>query len=514
MPDQATLPPGVSRSRFEAALREYRAIVGEDNVIAEPERLAPYARLMVPDTNDRHMPCGAISAGSVEEIRQVLAVSNTYRIPLWTISAGRNFGYGEAAPATAGQMVLDLKRMNRIIEIDPELGTALVEPGVTFKQIDDYLKEHDLPFWINKPAPAPLVGPVGWTLERGMGYTRYQEQAQNFSGMEVVLADGSVVRTGMGGNEAAKTWQCYRWGYGPWVDGLFLQSNFGIVTKLGLWLMKKPQAHVTWIAGIDDEAAAMKAIDVLRDLRLDGTTENGMLFHMSYGVALTQRRAQFYPGPGAVPEAVWQAAARKSGVHLWSASGTLYGTAEQVEMNLSIVRKAMEAIGAKFQREEEVTGPAVLMLNNIKMLTTDKLSLEDFAVFNYAGSGGAWIAPVIPAKSSDARASLRLIRSVLDEFGFDFFGGFMGGYSGRHFDAATIMLFNRDDPEELARANKCYMKIIDVTARAGYPIYRAGTPAMAETAKHFGEAQMALNRRLKDALDPNHVLAPGKSGIL
>lgn len=283
---QATLPPGVSKEDFAAALAAYRAIVGEDNVIADLDRLAPYARLMVPDRIERHQPSGAISVASVAEIQAVLAVSNRYHIPLWTVSAGRNFGYGEAAPASAGQMILDLKRMNRIIEVDGELGTALIEPGVSFKQLSDYLRERDLPFWINKPAPAPLVGPLGWTLERGMGYTRYQEQAQNFSGMEVVLADGAVVRTAMGGNSASKSWQCYRWGYGPWVDGLFLQSNFGIVTKLGLWLMKKPQSHTSWVAGFDSLDTAARAIDAMRDLRLDGVIENGMLFHLGYPAPL------------------------------------------------------------------------------------------------------------------------------------------------------------------------------------------------------------------------------------
>jgi len=513
MPTQATLPHGVSKSAFEVALREYRAIVGDENVIADVEQLAPYARLMVPDETAHHQPCGAISAGSVEDIQKILAVSNKYRIPLWTISAGRNFGYGEAAPATPGQMVLDLKRMNRIIEIDPELGTALVEPGVTFKQIDDYLKEHNLPYWINKPAPAPVVGPVGWTLERGMGYTRYQEQAQNFSGMEVVLADGSVVRTAMGGPKGSKSWQCYRWGYGPWVDGLFLQSNFGIVTKLGLWLMKKPAAHTTWVAGFDNEKAAFKAIDVIRDLRMDGVIDTAMLFHMGYGIALTQKRADFYKGPGAVPDALWEGVAKQINIPLWSASGTLYGSKEQVELNLGVVKAAMEKIGARFQREEEVTGAGVLMLNNMRMLGTDKLSLEDFAIFNYRGAGGAWFAPVIPARSADAEAVYRLMRSVLDKHGFDFFGGYIGGYSGRHFDAASLLLFDRDNPEELAKAKACYNEIVDVAAQAGYAVYRAGTPVMDKVAAQYGEPQRALNRRLKQALDPHHILAPGKSGI-
>ncbi len=513
MTSQATLPPGLTKAKFEQALQEYRAIVGADWVIVDLDRLVPYSRLMVPDETERHQPCGAIAPASVEQIRQVLAVSNKYRIPLWTISAGRNFGYGEAAPATPGQMVLDLKRMNRILEVDAEMGTALVEPGVTFKQLSDYLRERNLPFWMNKPAPAPLVGPVGWTLERGMGYTRYQEPAQHFSGMEVVLADGSVVRTGMGGVANAKTWQAYRFGYGPSVDGLFMQSNFGIVTKLGLWLMKKPAATQTWVAGFADLDGAARAVEALRDLRLDGVVDNGFVFHMSYGVMMTQKRREFYPGPGSVPDAMWEGVAKQAGIPMWSAAGTLYGTPEQIGVNAALVRAAMEKAGGRFILDQDVQGPARMMVENIRMLTTDKLSMEDFGIFNYRGAGGAWVAPVIPAKAGDAKACIQIMNRVMTKHGFDFVGGYMIGFSGRHFDAASLLLFDRDNPEELQRARACYLELIDETAKAGYTVYRAGTPAMKRTAEHFGPAQAALNKRLKQALDPNHILAPGKSGI-
>lgn len=511
---QAVLPPGVSRESFAAALAEYRAIVGDQWVVADLERLAPYSRIIIPDDAAAHQPCGAIAAGSVEEIQRILAVSNAYKIPLWTISTGRNFGYGEAAPATPGQMVLDLKRMNRIIEVDPELGTALVEPGVTFKQLHDHLTEHNLPFWLNKPAPAPIVGPVGFTLERGMGYTRYQEQAQNFSGMEVVLADGSVVRTGMGGVEGGKTWQAYRWGYGPWIDGLFLQSNYGIVTKLGLWLMKRPAAHTTWKAGFADLQGAGRAIEVLRDLRLDGVIDNGFVVHMGVGVAMTQRRADIVRGPGAITDEMWSAMAKQAGLVVWNAIGTVYGTPEQVKVNLEIVRKAITAVGGVFATEDQASGPIDhYLFSNIKMLTANGMSLEDFAVFNFRGSGGAWFAPVIPAKAADAIECYRISQRVLAEFGFDYLGGFFIGYSGRHFDAVNILVFDRDNPEELERAKQCYTKVVEACAKAGYPLYRATTATMKMTADFYGEAQKSINARLKHALDPNHILAPGKSGI-
>jgi 4-cresol dehydrogenase (hydroxylating) len=510
---KAVLPKGINKKTFAKVMDKFRNIVGDEWVKVELDQLAPYARIMVPDPTELHQPSAAVAPSSKEEIQAILKIANKYKIPLWTISVGRNFGYGAAAPATPGQVVLDLKRMNKIIEVDPELGTALIEPGVTFKQLFDYLKEHDLPFWVNKPAPAPVVGPMGFTLERGQGYTRYQEQAQHFSGMEVMLADGSVVKTGMGGPENSKVWQAYRWGYGPWVDGLFTQSNYGIVTKLGLWLMKKPKNTMTYVVGLDSEEKAAKAIDVVRELRMDGIIDTGLVFHLSYGVAMSQKRSEFYPGPGSVPDEVWDGVSKKMGIPLWTSAGTLYGTEEQIALSAKMVKEAFEKIGGVFQYEHEVSGPAIVMMKNMKMLGTDALSLEDFAIFNYRGGGSAWFGPMIPAKAEDAANCHKIIKKHLHEYGFDFMGGYMCGYSGRNFEAATVLLYDRNNPEETAKAKECQMKIIEETTKAGYPIYRASTVVMDQVADLYGEERKALNNRLKDALDPNHILSPGKSGI-
>ena len=117
---EPTFPPGVSKSEFTAAIAAYRDLLGEDDVIVDVERLVPYTRTMLSTPLERHQPSGALVPESVEEIRAVLAICNTYRIPVWPISTGRNYGYGAAAPATAGQMVLDLRKLNRIINVDAE----------------------------------------------------------------------------------------------------------------------------------------------------------------------------------------------------------------------------------------------------------------------------------------------------------------------------------------------------------------------------------------------------------
>ena len=165
-------------------------------------------------------------------------------VPIWTISTGRNFGYGSAAPQSAGQVVLDLKHMNRILDVDPVLCTALVEPGVTYQQLKDYLEENDIPLWLSCPAPSAIAGPLGNTVDRGVGYTPYGDHFMMQCGMEVALPNGELMRTGMGALPGNNTWQLFKYGFGPYVDGMFTQGNFGIVTKMGFWLMPEPEAFL------------------------------------------------------------------------------------------------------------------------------------------------------------------------------------------------------------------------------------------------------------------------------
>jgi 4-cresol dehydrogenase (hydroxylating) len=297
------LPPGVSATEFDFAIKEFQKIVGAEWVFYEPESLVGYSKIMVPDEDVRYQPSAAVAPDGVEQIQAILKVANHYKIPLWMISTGKNLGYGSAAPATAGQVVLDLKRMNRILEIDLELGSVLIEPGVTYLQLKQYLDERNIPLWISFPSSGPVAGPVGNTLDRGVGYNRYGEHFANFCGLEVVLADGLVVRTAMGGVQNGKDWNTYRWGYGPWVDGLFSQSNFGIVTKMGLWLMHKPQASKGFLVGWDDDEGMAKGIDAARHLRLNGVIENGVLGSSMYHVAQHKKRSEIYAGKGSIPMA-------------------------------------------------------------------------------------------------------------------------------------------------------------------------------------------------------------------
>src|SRR5438128_2544353 len=122
---------GMTKTNFSAALGALRSIVGAEWVFADETAITPYKNAIIPDVGGKHVPIGAVAPATVEQVQQIVEVANRYKMPLWPVSTGKNMGYGMTNTATPGQMVLDLKRMNKIISVDLELCTALVEPGVT-----------------------------------------------------------------------------------------------------------------------------------------------------------------------------------------------------------------------------------------------------------------------------------------------------------------------------------------------------------------------------------------------
>ena len=96
------------------------------------------------------------------------------------------------------------------------------------------LRRRGSDLWVDAAAPG-WGGVVGNTLDRGIGWTPYGDHWAQQCGLEVVLANGNLVRTGMGAMPNSETWNLFKYGFGPYLDGIFTQSNYGVVTKLGIW---------------------------------------------------------------------------------------------------------------------------------------------------------------------------------------------------------------------------------------------------------------------------------------
>ena len=506
------LPGKLSPSVFAAAVRELRGIVGDQWVFADPETTLPYTKSFIPDPELVHVPSGAVAPASVEEVQAILKVANRHGLPLWPVSTGKNMGYGMATPATTGQMILDLKRMNRIIEIDAELGTALVEPGVTYQDLQDYLTEHNLPFWLDVPTVGPIVSPMGNTLERGVGYTPYGDHFFMQCGMEVVLADGSLLRTGMGSVKNSTTWQAFKWGYGPYLDGIFTQSNFGVVTKLGFWLMPAPPAYKPFVVQYDEMDDVAKVTDTIRPFRMNNLIPNGVLIMgAAYQLAMFNRRADLWKETRQMPDAVVKAEAKKRGLGMWNTYFALYGTDEIIAAVEPIVRRAFEASGGTVLTEREMGDNP--WFRHHASLMKGGMTLEEIGIVRWRGSSGGMVAfaPVAPARGAEALGQTALAREILARYDFDYAPAYAVG--GRELHHIIFVMYDKSDPAEERKADACVREMITRFAEKGWAAYRTGVSTMGLVADQYGETNRQINARIKQALDPNHIIAPGKQGI-
>lgn len=508
----APLAPGVSKANFTAAMDAFRTVVGAEWAFADTDSVIPYSKTYIPDPQHRYVPVGAVAPANVEQVQEIVRIANRFKQPIWPISTGKNMGYGSAAPATPGQVVLDLKRMNRILEVDPELGTALVEPGVTYQMLKDYLDDNNIPLWIDVPTVGPVAGPVGNTLDRGVGYTPYGEHFLFQCGMEVVLPDGKVMRTGMGSIKGSTAWQAFKWGYGPYVDGLFTQSNFGIVTKMGMWLMPKPPVYKPFMIRHAEMGDVAKIVDTMRPLRVSSLIANGnLMMSAAYQLAMFKRRNEIVPDGQPLDDESVKKAAKANGLGMWNTYFALYGTDGTVAAVEPIIRAAIGASGGEVLTAAEMGDNP--WFHHHQTLMQGGLNLDEIGLLRWRGNGGglAWFAPVAAAKGKETEGQTVLAREILDKHGFDYTAAYVIGWRDLHHIIA--LLFDKSDPAEEQRADDCYRELVTRFGEKGWASYRTGVNSMELVAQQYGAVNREFNQTLKHAIDPNHILAPGKSGI-
>ena len=204
-----------------------------------------------------------VRPGNREEVQTVLRIANEYRIPVYPVSGGCNWGYGSRVPSASGSVLLDFGRMNRILDFNEDLAYITVEPGVTQQQVYAFLQERKSRLWMDATGASPQASLVGNTVERGFGHTPYGDHFSHVCGLEVVLPDGEVMETGFSRFENARTGALHRWGVGAYLDGLFTQSNLGVVTRMSIWLMPAPEYFQAYFFSCDSAGGLSSIVEAL-----------------------------------------------------------------------------------------------------------------------------------------------------------------------------------------------------------------------------------------------------------
>jgi len=504
------LPPGVSQSAYDRALRDFASVVGVDWVFNTDQDRDTYLDHFGFDQS-AHVGAAAVAPLTAEEVQAVVRLANQHKIPLWPISRGKNFGYGSAAPVLSGSIVLDLSRMKQI-SMDLENGTVLIEPGVGFYDLFDYIEANNIPYWISPPGNA-WGSVAGNALDRGVGYTPYGDHSDRICGMEVVLPEGELVRTGMGAMADSPNWNLHPYGFGPNWDQMFVQSNFGVVTKVGMWLMPKPETIVSLDMELDRADDLGWAIDTLAPMRRDGLIQQSpSLGNWLRAAAVLTHRSDWYDQPGALPDSVIDAIRKQFGLGWWSINLRLYGP-EEITLATAEVIKRKFAARTSYAMKQGIWREG--MPRELQPFSGVPITFPLQNASWHGGRGGhVGFSPVLPQSGDKALAQFQRTYARYNEFGMDYHGSFALGE--RHITNVNQVLFNKDDAQMVKKVDGFFRALVDDASVQRYGEYRAHIEYMdliASTYDFNDQALRKLNERVKAALDPNGIIAPGKSGI-
>ncbi len=526
------LPPNTSQAQFDSALAEFESVVGTDWVFSSDADVALYRDSYSPfwGEGEERVASAAVAPDSVEEVQEIVRIANRYGIPLYPISTGRNLTYGGSAPTLTGSVVLDLKRMNRIIEVNDKRNYALVEPGVSYFDLFKYIRENNLNVMLDVPDPG-WGSPMGNSLDHGVGYTMgpYRDHFASHCGLEIVSAEGELIRTGSGAIPGSDGWQDFHYGVGPSIDGLFAQSNFGVITKMGVKLMPMPETYMTGTVTVpryQDLQALIDEVNYLEDSLLVGMPSytspvGGSLFDPAPIAELMQN------GWPTVEQL--EAFVTAQGKPAWAAEFQLYGPEE-------VVRATWAAIQRRFS--DNIPGSAFEdgHFYNLPIPDEDIPALADKArmgipnleIFHMVArnpmtdadpsDGHADLFIMAPRTAEGVHTAARALTEAYQEFGVQPF---------THPFTTPVMFYSRAmaivlalptwrDPAKNAVTRALYERCLEKAAELGMGTYRTN-PAFQELAVskyNFNDgALLKYQEKLKDAIDPNGIISPGRYGI-
>jgi glycolate oxidase len=453
-----------------SVIQALRAIVGEAHVLTNKVSLVTYSYDATADV-PRQIPDVVVMPANVAEVQAVVSLARARGIAIYPRGAGTNLS-GGAIPLHRG-IVLSFQKMNRIVDVDPENLTAIVEPGVVIQELNNAVAPHGL---IYPPDPGTVAtATMGGSVAENSGGLRglkYGVTKHYVMGMEVVLANGNKVRFG---GKTVKNVTAYDF------SSLFVGSEgtLGIITQITVKLIPAPKFRRTMLATyqtIEDAgntvAAIIKAQVIPATLEiLDRKTIETVEAYAHVGLPTDAEALLLIEVDGMADLVV----ARE-------AEAVIHAVAE----NRGALRLATsDAERDKLWSARRAALPALASLNNTVVL-------EDATVPRSHITGMLVACAAIGRKYN----------LVLGTFGH-------AGDGNLH----PTILADKNNPDEMSRVHQAVEEIFDTALRFGGTLsgeHGIGIAKMRFLGNEIGENGLELMRSIKDALDPDHIFNPGK----
>lgn len=464
----------------------FHGAVPAERVFADPDTLDRFSRDMTENPAGR--PDVVIRVETGEEAQAVVCVARDHGIPLIPRVAGTNLGGLSLAPK--GGAILDLRGMNRIIDINPVDMIAVIEPGVTFQQLVNELDKHDLTIGI--PLSPPETSVMANCLLDGLGNLSllHGTMGEWIAGLEVVLASGQVIRTG--------SWAVGDLPFGrpplPDLTGLFVswQGTTGLVTRMAVELKPKlPLRERLFILTYERKTtyelmrrlARMKLFDDIGGL----SWPTGK---MLYGVERPLVRDPDEP-------------------EFFTYLDISANTKKELDVKLEILTDTLDEM-------RKTNGAQIEDPFDVKTLCTVSPEFEKFAAFptdlefltQNKGGGLTWVGTYGPMSRFETAADLGI--EIMERYGFPPVIVSRPMKSGHFGVLRFIETFYRDNEDDLRRVRQCNGELTDMVLDQGFIPYKTPAWSVEKILPRMWPGTHDLMRSVRALLDPQGIMNPGR----
>ncbi|MFT7835119.1 FAD-linked oxidase C-terminal domain-containing protein [Saccharothrix sp. BKS2] len=448
-------------------LAELRAAVGVDGVLTDVDVTAAYQRDMMP-LAPFGTPLAVVLPTSAEQVRDVVRACGRSGTPI--VPRGAGSGLSGAANAVEGCVVLAMTKMNAILEVDPDNRLAVVEPGVVNLDLRGAVEKHGL-FYPPDPSSYDwcTIGGNLATNAGGLCCVKYGVTTDSVLGLEVVLADGELLRTGRRTVKGVAGYDLTRLFVGS-------EGTLGVITRATLALRPLPQAPATLVAAFDGPAAAGAAVS---RVVAEGVVPSLMEIMDRTSVEAVERFLRTDLGAG--------------GALLLCQSDS---GGEAARQELAAVEQACAAAGADLVYATED------LSEGRDLLAARRAVLPALEVY------GAWLTDDVCVPRTRIADLIAGCERISGEAGLRIA---VVGHAGDGNMHPTIV-YDPSSADEFARARRAFDEILGLGLALGGTVtgeHGIGKVKREWLAREIGPVGLRVHREIKRALDPGNLFNPG-----
>lgn len=458
-------------------------------------------------------------------------------------STGHNWGYGCYASHKDSSNHISLQKLNRIIDFDRENGLITLQPGVTYKHVQKFLKQN-APEWITPVhGGGPDCSVIGNALERGYGITPIMDHFSACYSLKAILPDGRLYESPLGSINLKSMAKKFRYGIGPYLDGIFTQSNFGIVTEMTIKLASKSEAIELFFINIEEKELS-KAVNAIKKIksRYKGIVGGVNLMNKERVLSMMiDYPTEDIENREPLSKDLIDKYAKELMIGDWNIVGAIFGPRKIVKSCKKLIKEDIKSISGKkiflSQRKinflknlSEVIAPIfpsglkktvktltelLDILNGIPQKTALKLaywknlSNKNFDNPTNDNCGLIWYAPLVELNSKNVREYVNFLNETSKKHNFNPIIT-LTTVDELCFDSTIPIIFNKDDPKDMERAHNYFNDLLESGHKKGFYPYRFGTNSMESYLSKLPSDTLSILESIKTAFDPENLYAQGR----